>query len=282
MYMSYVMNYRIYQKDHEEHYKQISVDKEPHIDPSIFVGYASDKEWNKNCVALNMSAETDRTSTPPFLDCPPSRSQSIIKEHQERIRMRAKSPAYPDHQYLRKINSSMSSRDCETGMNTSSDQGIGTGASEDITSLESASIRNETMDSSSENDESPRGSSWQDYEGDVSSNNGNSLTSFKGKSYSGKFLEALRNDSITGISYTRGWRQTRLHPYKHHGQKRHPKPAHPRQQRGQHKEDLLTPAADSVELKTSPEAVEGSGMSYLGNTLTIATTMLFIPFKTET
>ena len=185
MYMSYVLNFRV-MRDHSRDKQQMMRPRLFTHEDSMFVGYASDKEWEKNLATLNdekqepspnPSANTNGTPTPFFIREPRKKLARMFSNENAR------------HGTCDVITETYQS-ELSAQATSSSDQGIG---NSDGLSVSSLSVRNDDLESS-EADPSrqstmrgrsqQRGQSdegWQDYEGDISSNNENSLTSLKAR-----------------------------------------------------------------------------------------------------
>ena len=227
MYMSYVLNFRVLRDYSREKMSKLLSDQ-TNIDDSIFVGYASDKEWTKNTVKLKSTDDITKLRTAAALTPPVLGSQTpyYLRENRKHLKQIFHGNYDPaiitTNSQLQSAYESIVvpySSDHPVTIHisapgTSSDQGIGYSNSDDQydpLSDSSAMTTNklddcESSESRNSSFKHPRNEelNWQDYEGDVSSNNENSLTSLKAKhlvekakGMLGNHLVAHENTSLT-------------------------------------------------------------------------------------
>lgn len=197
MYMSYVLNYRVTKDHSREKIHPIQVPRIAAIaDDSLFVGYASDKEWEKNTVSLSHSEERPTHSSPtPSTNTNGSTTPYYVRQNRQHLQyMMSEEEGMEQSAGGRTddgstpITNIISRIGPELFQQISSDQGIGVSDSLSISSVSSLRSQPEETDFSTTTSRQNSvkhinaSDAWQDvYEGDLSSNNESSLTSTKAK-----------------------------------------------------------------------------------------------------
>ena len=191
MYMSYILNYRMMRDVQPDKLGPLLSRTMRGTDESIFVGYASDKEWEKNFAALNNKHLGNKNKKHSFEKGSPTLSINTTgSETPFYVRESRKSLAQifsiegmdlvaESTNLGSKEKGLMSSLRPEILQQISSDQGIGNSDNISMSSL--STVPDETGSS----EEMPSGHGTvadrndKDYEGDFSSNNESSLTSLR-------------------------------------------------------------------------------------------------------
>ena len=189
MYMSYVLNFRVLRDQSKEKLLPVRTRATTLVDDAMLVGYASDKEWKKNTAQVN-DDHKQQPSPSPSANTNGANTPFFIRENRKHLARMFNTDPEGKNMVTTKlpITNLIETYRSDTTLPTtasSSDQGIG---NSDGLSISSFSTKNEDVESS-EADPSRQNSikdhrndeGWQDYEGDVSSNNENSLTSLKAR-----------------------------------------------------------------------------------------------------
>ena len=192
MYMSYVLNYRV-PKNCASGAVHFKAEGTEHIDDSLFVGYASDTEWNKNTLTLSSSSDGKTEGKKAyFSSLPQLETPQFMQDNRRRMSHMFSGPLLEGPGATTESCGNISiigvmQNQQKFQQQVSSDQGIG--GSDDVSS--SVSMQNEqesseTGDSSSSSmrrtTEGGDEEEYSDlYEGDISSNYENSLSSGKAR-----------------------------------------------------------------------------------------------------
>ena len=170
MYMSYIVNFRVL--------RDLSTDlrmcwnTEKHVDDSILVGYASDREWRKNTASLGSKLDDDNEKNNEKC-CAPNETPFFLREHRKQLKnFFGEDPTNHLKMVHSKTDTSISTLMASISNDavTSSDQGIGTGISDNISTC---SDRSEGQGSSCTPMSSRKSSfkntdlAGQDYEGKI-------------------------------------------------------------------------------------------------------------------
>ena len=214
MYMSYVLNFRVL-KDLSRNHVSPEDDRSHYMDDSMCVGYASDREWERNIKTLSQRKGdvsghqhhvTSSTCCSPST-CFKDKKAAAADESRPESELGDVDDIMRGSGTTKTINSLIESLGAD--LVQSSDQGIGH-SDELSTSSLSLAKEGDTTESSGESRKnslrnlegkrSAKDEGWQDYEGDISSCNENSLTSLKAQQITGRAREFLHRD-IGNIIY---------------------------------------------------------------------------------
>ncbi len=239
MYMSYILNQRILTAHaptkHAAHFRRGERSRGS-IEESVMVGYVTEKEWQKNSVCLSTDGDTGNDTPSPITSAVntfESQERSYLTESKKKLALLCKDTPYHFGALHKSdtFTTDVSSCSAETQGTTtdttlqaiSSDQGIG--HSDDVTSLSSSASskeeeEGEDTESSSVSASRPgsgrgqpegREEIWQDYEGDISSNNENSIPG--GRNKTRPLLEGIRDIAATSEDDAEQTNDLRPPPY---------------------------------------------------------------------
>ncbi len=279
MYMSYVLNYRVLRDHSREKVIPIQHERITAIaDDTLFVGYASDKEWEKNTAALSsreLNLQDNDISPTPSANTNGSQTPFYVRDNRRHlarmfsIDQEKNQHGRPGEMSSTHITDLIQTFGPEILQQISSDQGIGNSDDMSVSSMSSNSddIGSSEATPSPQSSIKDKFSHDNEYEGDLSSNNENSLTSLKAKRAK-SFLVYEREKPIPELVRAHSLLPERSIRYQHYGLPERPerpirpkRPQHPPRSKHKLRKIPTSPKAQllkNCERQNSNDSSQGS------------------------